>query len=142
MITGDKKTIREIIEAHKLLTHEELIDSPEIKGICYFMGAALGNQDAADVAIAIASLFGSMAFDAEMQHALPTCRIKEKGQTHSCQELWPFKEREWCEECSRNTIAATFEERLELFGVHARAGYKGVKAFAAKEQIYHDKGTH
>lgn len=119
MITGDgPKTIRELIEAHKTLTHEDLISDPNVQGICYFLGAALGNQDAADVAIAIASIFGSLCFDAEMQHALQT-------------------------EPDRNDMAATFEERLELFSVHARIAYDNIKAFAAKEQVYHGKqGAH
>lgn len=121
MITPDSRprTIREVIERHKTLTHEDVMAIPEVQRICVVLGMLTSSLDPADVAIAMALVFGSLAFDAEMQHALQTPEAQE-----------------------RNSVAATFEERLELFGVHARAGYEGVKAFSNKEQVYHEKGTH
>lgn len=92
---------------------------PEVQHICAVLGMLTSALDPADVAIALALIFGSLAFDAEMQHALQTPEARE-----------------------RNSIAATFEERLELFGIHARAGYEGVKAFSNKAHVYHEKGTH
>lgn len=115
MITDDtpKKTMREVIEAHKSMTHEDLIADQNVLSLCQLLGTILSNCDAADVAIAMACIFGSLAFDAEMQHALRT-------------------------EQDRNDIPATFEERLELFGVHAKIAYEGVKKYVQAEQPYSD----
>lgn len=105
------RTIREIIEAQKTATVPDLM-TPQVEPIALLLGATVSHLDPADVAVALALIFGSLCFDAEMQAAL---NIGMRGQTD-----------------------ATFEDRLELFGVHAKIGYEGVKAYAKEEQPYND----
>lgn len=104
------KTIREVIELHKTATHEEFMQDPQIAALCSVFGAIASNQNPGDVALCLALIFGSICFDSDMQAAL--------------------------ELPSAPVHAATFEERLELFGVHARIGYEAVKAFAKAEDPY------
>lgn len=110
MITSDDnpepKTMREIIESHKQMTHEDLIADPNVLSLCQLLGVIVSSLDPADVVVALACIFGSIAFDSEMQ--------------------------------ARLTLTATFEERLELFGVHAKIAYDGVKAYVKAEQPYTD----
>lgn len=109
MITAPK-SMREVIELHKTKTHEDFLRDPEIATICAVIGAFASNLNPGDVALCLAFIFGSICFDSEMQSALelPTAPVH----------------------------TATFEERLELFGVHAKIGYEGVKAFAKETQPY------
>lgn len=100
-----------MLEEAKKLTHHDLMALPDVQHLASVLGLLCSNYHPGTVHTALALIMGSVAFDAEMHTALSSTTTPDQK-------------------------AVTFEDRLALFNVHARAGYEGVKEFAQAEKPY------
>lgn len=99
------------LDRMKGLTHKDLLAIPEVQMLAGMIGAMCSTMEAGYVSIALALVFGSITFDAEMQAGLSNLSTEAER-------------------------AVSFEDRLELFGVQAKIGYDGVAEFCRAESPY------